>query len=151
MQSSLSTPSGERGSARNNKGSALTEMGPALLILLTMIFFPMLDVMGMAASYCSCVYLNSTQVKEASVISASDATSVSGQVQKGCVDAWRQIRENDGLSKDGRELSRRNNRHNNKNSGQDCQGIDHGKLQTFPDRTVVDASPRTFCASNFHY
>src|SRR6185437_9350629 len=75
---------------RSMRGSALTEMGPALFILLMMIFFPMLDLMGMAASYCSGMYLNMMQVKEAAVCQASDAQSNSGQVKKGVVDNWLQ-------------------------------------------------------------
>jgi hypothetical protein len=65
-------------------------MGPALFILLMMIFFPMLDLMGMAASYCSGMYLNVMQVKEAAVCQASDSLSTTGQVQKGVVDNWLQ-------------------------------------------------------------
>ena len=74
--------------ARKSHGSALTEMGPALFILLMMIFFPMLDLMAMLASYCSSFYLNMQQTKEAAIVPSSDALSTSGQVQKGCVDAW---------------------------------------------------------------
>lgn len=78
----------QRKSTRTATGSALTEMGPALLLILMMIFFPMLDLMALAASYCSCLYLNFQQTKEAAVVQFTDAQSTSGQVQKGVVDAW---------------------------------------------------------------
>jgi hypothetical protein len=80
--------SNRRCSGRRMTGSAISEMGPALLILLTFIFFPMLDCLGAAAIYGSTLYLNIMQTKEASVVPASDATSASGQVQKGVVDSW---------------------------------------------------------------
>lgn len=73
---------------RKSKGSALTEMGPALFILLMMIFFPLMDIIGMAAIYGACVELNFQQSKEASVVNSKDAMSPTGQVQKGVVDAW---------------------------------------------------------------
>jgi hypothetical protein len=73
---------------RRKNGSAMSEMGPALLLLLMFVFFPVLDMMGAAAAYGSTFYLNMMQAKEAAVTPASDATSSSGQVQKGVVDSW---------------------------------------------------------------
>lgn len=66
----------------------MSEIGPAMFILLIFIFFPALDLLGMAASYSSCMYLNLLQTKEAAVDPASDANSASGQVQKNVVDNW---------------------------------------------------------------
>lgn len=73
---------------RGAHGSAIAEMGPALFVLLLLIFFPLLDLVGMTVSYSACVYLNFMQTKEASVVPKAEASSPNGQVQKGVVDAW---------------------------------------------------------------
>lgn len=43
---------------RRRSGTMMTETGPALFILFIVIFFPMLDLMGLACSYGMCWYLN---------------------------------------------------------------------------------------------
>ncbi|SRR5579875_209709 len=47
---------------RTKSGSSIAEFGPALIILLVLGFFPMLDLMGMVAAYACCWYLNNLQV-----------------------------------------------------------------------------------------
>lgn len=49
------------------KGSAIAEFGPALFVFLVIIFFPMLNIIGMAASYCCGWYSNFMYTRELAV------------------------------------------------------------------------------------
>jgi hypothetical protein len=60
---------------RNAHGSALTEMGPALFILLIVGVLPILDLMFAGSAYCACVLLNDLELREASRVPASDANA----------------------------------------------------------------------------
>ena len=42
---------------RSRRGSAITETGPALFVLLLLIFFPLIDLLGIAANYCFCLLM----------------------------------------------------------------------------------------------
>ena len=50
---------------RNRKGSSIAEFAPAMYFLLLVAFFPMLDLVGLIASYCDCQYLHFTLVRQA--------------------------------------------------------------------------------------
>jgi len=74
---------------RNAKGaSSMAEFGPAMLLLLICIFFPLIDMMSLALSYGLCMVLNYNQVHEASLLPWQDATSPTGTVQKAIPDQW---------------------------------------------------------------
>lgn len=73
---------------RNCSGSAITEFGPALGILLICFFFPLLNMLVLGVSYCLCMVLNYNQVHEASLLPMSDATSLNGPVCKDITDRW---------------------------------------------------------------
>jgi len=54
-------------SARRKKGSAIAEFGPALFVLLILLFFPMLNLISLALCYCDCLYLNALLLRQAAV------------------------------------------------------------------------------------
>jgi hypothetical protein len=56
------------GRKRNRRlGSAITETGPALFLLLILIFFPLTDVCYMLAGYMFAYFLHNTEARECSV------------------------------------------------------------------------------------
>jgi len=57
---------------RTCTGSAISEFGPALFLLLVIIFFPMLDLMAIGFQYGLGYYCNSTVCREMSVRTAAD-------------------------------------------------------------------------------
>lgn len=73
---------------RGNQGSAITEFGPALGILLICFFFPLLNMLVLGVSYCLCMVLNYNQVHEASLVHMNDAVSLNGPVCKDITDKW---------------------------------------------------------------
>ncbi|MDQ5934292.1 MAG: hypothetical protein QG574_1590 [Cyanobacteriota bacterium erpe_2018_sw_21hr_WHONDRS-SW48-000092_B_bin.40] len=73
---------------RNSSGSAITEFGPALGILLICFFFPLLNMLVLGVSYCLCMVLNYNQVHEASLLPMNDAASLNGPVCKDITDRW---------------------------------------------------------------
>lgn len=80
---------------RTARGSALAEFGPTLGITLLMLFFPLVDLLSLGASYASCMVLNYCQLREAAFCSKEDAQSASGPVICGLPKAW----QNEGLGK----------------------------------------------------
>lgn len=50
--------------SRARNGSAITETGPALFVLLILIFFPLVDLMGIAANYCFAFLLHNAELRE---------------------------------------------------------------------------------------
>src|SRR5262249_48732181 len=70
------------------QGSALVEMGPALLILLMFLFFPLTNVIAVGVMYGSCMTLNSLQLREAALLPASQAQASDGPIKKAIPDAW---------------------------------------------------------------
>ncbi len=67
---------------RTKKGSAITEFGPSLFLFIIVIFFPLLDMLGMAAVYCTCWYANFMCVRELSVRKEGDMSDVIKEVNK---------------------------------------------------------------------
>lgn len=74
---------------RSSFGGTIAETGPALFILLLMLFFPLLDLVAMGASYMSCVTLNDLQLREASLLPKAEAQSDTGAVKKKIPDDWK--------------------------------------------------------------
>ena len=66
----------------------MAEFAPALMVVLVCFFFPMIDMLGLALSYCLCMVLNYNQVHEASLLPAQTAQAANGPVKKFVVDAW---------------------------------------------------------------
>ena len=60
---------------RGKKGSAITEFGPSLFLFLVVIFFPLLDMLGLAAVYCTAWYANYMCVRELSVRKMSEGVN----------------------------------------------------------------------------
>lgn len=67
---------------RTKKGSAITEFGPSLFLFIIVIFFPLLDMLGMAAVYCTCWYANFMCTRELSVRKKDDMDDVIKEVNK---------------------------------------------------------------------
>ena len=57
---------------RNRRGQAIAETGPALFVLLIMIFFPLMDVLAMGLQFCCSWYLNHEASHELSVSKFAD-------------------------------------------------------------------------------
>lgn len=57
---------------RGQKGSNIAEFGPALFVLLIMMFFPLLDFLGMAADYCLAAYCNYAMNRELACRTVAD-------------------------------------------------------------------------------
>lgn len=76
------------GLRRMTGGTGMAEFGPALGVLLVFFFLPLVDMLSLGVAYCMCVVLNNNQVHEAALVSAADATSASGTVQKAIPDQW---------------------------------------------------------------
>lgn len=67
---------------RNQRGSALSEFGPALMLMLFFAVFPVLDMIFAGLAYCACVTLNDLELREAVKVPAADAMSTIGAVQE---------------------------------------------------------------------
>ncbi len=67
--------------SRRKTGSAITEFGPALFILLFCAFFPSVDLIGVGLSYLACTSLNDLQLREAVRIPKSQCIDPRGPVQ----------------------------------------------------------------------
>lgn len=68
--------------SRKSSGS-IAEFGPALYLLLIVLFFPMLDMVGIVLSYADCQYLHFTLVRQAcleNILSMNSATPPQLQV-----------------------------------------------------------------------
>lgn len=61
---------------RRKKGSAIAEFGPALFLFIIIIFFPMLDMLGLLASYCMGYYCNFMACRELAVRKQAEAGAV---------------------------------------------------------------------------
>jgi hypothetical protein len=73
---------------RGDGGSAITEFGPALLFLLLVGFFPLLDLAAIGLTYCSCSTLNDLQADKAKLLPRSQAVDDGGPVKLSVVSAW---------------------------------------------------------------
>lgn len=69
-------------SQRKRKGSAITEFGPAVFIFLILIFFPLMDLLGVAAVYCCGWYANFLTTRELAVRTAADGGLAGGSPAK---------------------------------------------------------------------
>lgn len=74
---------------RTANGAGIAEFGPAMLVLLICIFFPLCDLISIGVSYSLLMVLNYNQVHEAALIDSVDALDASGSVKKGIPDTWR--------------------------------------------------------------
>lgn len=72
---------------RNCRGSAITEMGPALLILFIVTLFPMINLVYLAAGYAGAWYLNHMETRELAVRNPAQATTVLSEVDKQFTDS----------------------------------------------------------------
>jgi hypothetical protein len=73
----------------NPRGSSIAEFGPALFVLLILVFFPVLDLLSVCFDYGVVALLNYNQVHEASLLPSDKANDPSGPVKKDIPDAWR--------------------------------------------------------------
>jgi hypothetical protein len=65
---------------RRNKGSSLSEFGPALFFILFFALFPVLNMISLGYGYLSSATLNDLQLREAAKVPKSQATDQSGAV-----------------------------------------------------------------------
>lgn len=66
---------------RTSRGQAITETGPALFVLLVMVFFPLLDLLAMGLQFCCGWYLNHEATHELSVSKFPDWNTALLQVK----------------------------------------------------------------------
>lgn len=74
--------------SRRRRGTALSEAGPALFLLLMFALFPLIDVIYFGISYYSVMTLNDIQLREASKSAKSLAVSDKGEVIAGIPNKW---------------------------------------------------------------
>lgn len=74
---------------RNQRGSAISEMAPALFLLLVVAVFPVLDLIFDGLGYSAVVTLNNLQLREAVRVPKSQATDPNGAVQLQIPNNWR--------------------------------------------------------------
>jgi len=53
--------------SRHYKGSVIAEFGPAIFIFVMVVFFPFLNMVGMAISYADCLYLDTLLLRQAAL------------------------------------------------------------------------------------
>ena len=51
---------------RPSTGSAIAEFGPALFVIFILLVFPLIDLIGLTATYADCLYLNALLLRQAS-------------------------------------------------------------------------------------
>ncbi len=73
---------------RVQRGSSMAELPGALIILLFVIFFPLINIIGLGIKYGGCATLNGIQLREAALVPRSQAIAAGGAVQKGIPDQW---------------------------------------------------------------
>lgn len=61
---------------RRNRGSSISEFGPALFIFFLIIFFPLIDILSMTALYGTCWYINFVITNQAARSRASQAQQI---------------------------------------------------------------------------
>lgn len=74
---------------RSRKGSTIAEAGPALFLLIIMLFYPMLNIIGLGLAYYSGFMLNTWQTREAALINANEAQDPSGAICHTLPEHWR--------------------------------------------------------------
>ncbi len=53
--------------SRHHNGSVIAEFGPAIFIFVMVVFFPFLNMVGMAISYADCLYLDTLLLRQAAL------------------------------------------------------------------------------------
>ncbi len=81
--------SGTSRKARNRRGSALSEFGPALFFIFIFAIFPVIDMIAIGINYCSCVGLNDLQLREAAKLPLTQSKSSSGPVKSVIPQKWK--------------------------------------------------------------
>ena len=75
-------------SGRCVAGTSIAELGPVLFVLFVMILFPLIDLMAIGVTYSSGCVLNSLQVREAALLTASIVQDPTGPVKQRIPDNW---------------------------------------------------------------
>jgi hypothetical protein len=73
---------------RQQKGSSLSELGPAMLVLLFALFLPFVNLVSIGGKYCACAVLNDLQTRKAVLLPKSQATDPAGPVASAAVSEW---------------------------------------------------------------
>lgn len=73
---------------RHNRGSAVLEFGPCLIVLLLFIFFPFVNLLMLGLTYSSIAALNYAQLREAAVSTHQEALDPRGRVLKLIPEEW---------------------------------------------------------------
>jgi hypothetical protein len=72
---------------RSPKGSAISEFGPALMVLFLVTLFPMINLIYLAAGYAAAWYLNHMESRELAVRAPAQASRVLEDVDKQFIDS----------------------------------------------------------------
>ena len=65
---------------RQSRGSAMTEMGPALFLLLICAVFPIVDVIFAGVTYCTCMAANDMELNEAAKVPSTEAVDTVNEI-----------------------------------------------------------------------
>ncbi|MBX9669194.1 MAG: hypothetical protein K2X93_16335 [Candidatus Obscuribacterales bacterium] len=77
-----------RSRRRDCGATSIAEFGPALLLLLICLFFPLLDLLSLCFDYGMVMVLNYNQAHEAALLPSDQVMDPNGAVRKGIVDQW---------------------------------------------------------------
>lgn len=77
------------GTIRSQGGATISEMAPALFILVIFALLPVIDLIVDGLGYCACLTLNNLQLREAARVPKSQATDPKGSVQLAIPNNWR--------------------------------------------------------------
>jgi hypothetical protein len=75
------------GRSRTIKGSAITEFGPAMLTLLVVFFFPLINILGLAASYAGGFFVNYTVANQVARVKQSEGSATASEVDGNFLDS----------------------------------------------------------------
>ena len=73
---------------RKARGNGLVELGPVMLVMTVLVFFPIVDLVTLGPLYIMSYHLNQDQLRQAAVVNFSDAQSPTGSVQTGIANQW---------------------------------------------------------------
>lgn len=76
---------------RRQKGSQLAELGPGLLVLFIMTFFPIMLLIAIGVTYGAGYTLNDLQLREAAVVPKYEAIAADGNVKKNIPQTWKSM------------------------------------------------------------
>lgn len=74
---------------RKQRGSSITEFGPAVGLLLICFLFPLIDLLSMGVSYGCCMVLNNIQVHEASLTDWHKQPSADTAIKTNVMQQWK--------------------------------------------------------------